>query len=235
MVFRTSYRGLVIWFLASGALALLGLAIASSESDELCSDFGYVRSGSFTCEASSGLRLAYFFGGNCLLAGLSLAWASYKNSRTQTDMVHYTSRGGLGSANYADFRTSTLESNSEVTRYDSEGQRIRSEVADGNDVARMATEQTWTDSEGQVVKRVEVPSEEVQETVLEVAQQEQRSSLEYLVTYEKREKLKFSYVNQVSYGQLVDAISAATSSFRVTQETLTGLRLASLMKDGGNA
>ena len=90
MVFRTSYKGLVIWFGIAALLALAGLGIASSESDSSCGEFGYLRVDSFTCEASSGLSLAYFFGGNCLLAGLSLAWATYKNSRAQAGLRFVT-------------------------------------------------------------------------------------------------------------------------------------------------
>lgn len=81
MVIRTSFRGMVIWFVSAGVLALAGLALASSETDERCEEFGYFVKDSFTCEASSGLTIAYFFGGNCLLAGLSLGWSLFKRKR----------------------------------------------------------------------------------------------------------------------------------------------------------
>lgn len=79
MVVRTSFRGLVMWFLASGGLGLIGLA--SADTDEVCGSWGYVVKDALTCETSGGAQLARFGGTSCLLAGASLAWAVFKASR----------------------------------------------------------------------------------------------------------------------------------------------------------
>ena len=83
MMIRTSFRGLVIWFVSTGLVALIGLA--SVRTDEVCGDWGYVVKDSLTCEESGGIMLARIAGIACLLAGLSLAWAVFKARKAVND------------------------------------------------------------------------------------------------------------------------------------------------------
>lgn len=76
---RTSFNGLVTWFLVSGGLALVGLA--SAETDDVCGSWGYVVKDAVTCETSGGAQLARFGGTSCALAGVSLGWAFFKAYR----------------------------------------------------------------------------------------------------------------------------------------------------------
>lgn len=85
--FASSFRGLVIWFCVSGVLALLGLA--GTETADACGEWGYVVKNATTCEASGGLKFAYFFGANCGLAALSIIWALVKQGKQKTGPYGY--------------------------------------------------------------------------------------------------------------------------------------------------
>jgi len=80
MVIRTSFRGMVIWFLVSGVLGLAGLS--SVETDKACGEWGYVIKNSTQCVQSDGVALAQFGGLSCLLAALSLGWGFFKAYRS---------------------------------------------------------------------------------------------------------------------------------------------------------
>lgn len=217
MVFRTSLRGIVIWMMVA---AVLGLGFYSSaETDPGCPS-GYVEAGLYTCESSTGLTLAKFFGANFALALVSLLWALFRQRRQLANFeggnVRFIPHEIAPRDLTAGYGHPTVSASISHPRPPGGSKNILAE-ASGRDEKSHAKEPA--------------PLQAASPTDL----QERGGVLEHSVTYEKREVLKFSFVNQVSYRQLVDAISAATTSFRVTQETLTGLRLASLMKDGGNA
>jgi hypothetical protein len=200
--------------------AVLGLGFYSSaETDPGCPS-GYVEASLYTCESSTGLTLAKFFGANFALATLSLLWSLFRQRRLVANVLGGNVRFAPQEIRPLD-RTAGYSPPAALTSI--------AHPRPPGDSNKAVDSEKGLDADSRVEER-----EQTEPSAHEMLR-ENAGVLEHSVTYEKREVLKFSYVNEVSSEQLVDAISAATASFRVTQETLTGLRLASLMKDGGNA
>ena len=261
MLIRTSYKGLVIWFLVSGLLALIGLGIAASESDPSCNDFGYFKSGSYTCEASSGLNLAYFFGGNCLLALLSLLWASAKNSRGNThqrqDFVVYSPHAQALAGMKQEFLPPTLGSGSIGNQLDSEGQSLVVDAGGRNSTREIADNEVATDSEGKRVPVVESklressvaapernsgPGDSTNSETDQLRGSENASSTSPSVRrpeapaliFQRRASLRFNAIKPVSIDEVSNAVKTSESEFLVTEELQTAIFLAAEIKNGGD-
>lgn len=260
MLVRTSYKGLVIWFFVSGLLALIGLGIAASESDPSCNDFGYFKSGSYTCEASSGLTLAYFFGGNCLLALLSLLWASAKKSRgntNQQDFVVYSAHAQALAGVTQEFLPPTLGSGSRGNQLDSEGQSLVANVGGRNSAGVIADNEVATDSKAQSVPIVEPelrassvaapdknggPGYSTDSETGQLRGSENTSSTSPSVRrpeapaliFQRRASLRFNAIKPVSIDEVSNAVRTSESEFLVTEELQTAIFLAAEIKNGGD-
>jgi hypothetical protein len=221
MVIRTSFKGLLIWFGASGALALLGLAAV--ETDEVCGKWGYTVLDATSCQQSSGYWVAAFFGGNCLLAALSILWALVKNGQRQREFARlYGSSAGTGiglgpsgerirgsSSLPRPVGPKTLQSQTSGVGHLVEAEQVK--VGDGEDVhGGDLTMQSAlsTDSHGAVVSSV---------------------------TFERKETLAFKAMRNVTEREIRTVLAAAGESFRARQSVLVGILLAEKVKHGGQA
>lgn len=221
MVIRTSFRGLLIWFCAAGVLALIGLSAV--ETDEACGKWGYTVLDATTCQASSGYWVAAFFGGNCLLAGLSIIWALIKNSQQQRDYSRLYGFGASGSLGLGP-----------------SGERVQGAQALPPPVGpktlqsrAMASVQSGSGNPVEVTEGEkrggDIPRDE------SVKPNTSSSAVLSSVTFERKESLTFRSVIPIAEREIKVALTEDSELFLVRQSTIVGLLLAEKIKRGGQA